>query len=107
VRHLGHDVITVHDGEQALRVVESYRPDVILLDIGMPGVNGFEVAKRLRERGIQPQPRIVAVTGWGKAEDQERSREAGFDMHLMKPVEESQIRAALSSEPGNGNGTLH
>src|SRR5688572_18018861 len=107
VRHLGHDVITVHDGEQALRVVESYRPDVILLDIGMPGVNGFEVAKRLRERGIQPQPRIVAVTGWGKAEDQARSREAGFDMHLMKPVEESQIRAALSSEPGNGNGTLH
>ena len=107
VRHLGHDVITVHDGEQALRVVESYRPEVILLDIGMPGLNGFEVAKRLRERGIQPQPRIVAVTGWGKAEDQARSREAGFDMHLMKPVEESQIRAALASEPGNGNGTLH
>jgi PAS domain S-box-containing protein len=105
VRHLGHDVLTVHDGEQALRVVESYRPQVILLDIGMPGLNGFEVAKRLRERGIQPQPRIVAVTGWGKAEDQARSREAGFDMHLMKPVEESQIRAALASEPGNG--TLH
>jgi PAS domain S-box-containing protein len=107
VRHLGHDVLTVHDGDQALRVAESYRPDVILLDIGMPGLNGFEVAKRLREHGIKPQPRIVAVTGWGKAEDQARSREAGFDMHLMKPVEESQIRAALASEPSNGNGTLH
>jgi PAS domain S-box-containing protein len=107
VRHLGHDVITVHDGEQALRVVESYRPDVVLLDIGMPGLNGFEVAKRLREQGINPPPRIVAVTGWGKAEDQARSREAGFDMHLMKPVEESQIRQALATDPVNGNGTLH
>ena len=107
VRHLGHDVITVHDGEQALRVVESYRPDVILLDIGMPGLNGFEVAKRLREQGINPAPRIIAVTGWGKPEDQARTREAGFDMHLMKPVEESQIRAALATEPVAGNGTLH
>jgi CheY-like chemotaxis protein len=105
VRHLGHDVLTVHDGQQALRVVESYRPDVILLDIGMPGLNGFEVAKRLREQGINPAPRIVAVTGWGKPEDQARSREAGFDMHLMKPVEEAQIRAALATDPANG--TLH
>ena len=102
VRQLGHDVLTVHDGEQALRVVESYRPDVILLDIGMPGLNGFEVAKRLREHGIQPPPRIVAVTGWGKAEDQARSREAGFDMHLMKPVEEAQIRRALATLSANG-----
>ena len=105
VRQLGHEVLTVHDGEQALRVTESYRPDVILLDIGMPGINGFEVAKRLRERGVTPAPRIVAVTGWGKAEDQARTREAGFDMHLMKPVEESQIRRALAAEPSNG--TVH
>jgi PAS domain S-box-containing protein len=105
VRHLGHDVITVHDGEQALRVVESYRPDVVLLDIGMPGLNGFEVAKRLREQGINPPPRIVAVTGWGKPEDQARTREAGFDMHLLKPVEEAQIRRALATDPANG--TVH
>ena len=105
VRQLGHEVIMVHDGEQALRVTESYRPDVILLDIGMPGMNGLEVATRLRERGITPAPRIVAVTGWGKAEDQARTREAGFDMHLMKPVEESQIRLALAADPSNG--TLH
>ena len=105
IRQLGHDVMEVHAGEEALRVAESYHPDVILLDIGMPGMNGFEVARALRERGILPQPRIVAVTGWGKPEDERRTREAGFDMHLIKPVEESQIRAAL--EAINGNGTRH
>ena len=105
VRQLGHDVLVVHDGEEALRVAESYHPNVILLDIGMPGMNGFDVARALRERGITPAPRIVAVTGWGKPEDERRTREAGFDMHLIKPVEESQIRAAL--EAIEGNGTRH
>ena len=95
VHQLGHEVLTVHDGEQALRVAESYRPNLILLDIGMPLMNGFEVARRLRERGVTPAPRIVAVTGWGKPEDRERSREAGFDMHLIKPVELSEIQQAL------------
>jgi PAS domain S-box-containing protein len=95
VKQFGHEVLTVHDGPQALRVAETFRPDVILLDIGMPGMNGFEVARSLREKGIGPAPRIVAVTGWGKPEDQARSREAGFDMHLVKPVEVSQIQQAL------------
>ena len=95
VRQLGHDVVVVHDGPSALQAAESYRPEIILLDLGMPGMNGFEVARALRERGISPTPRIVAVTGWGKAEDERRTREAGFDMHLMKPVEESQIRQVL------------
>ena len=95
VKQFGHEVLTVHEGAQALRVAETYRPDVILLDIGMPGMNGFEVARKLREKGISPAPRIVAVTGWGKPEDHERSRAAGFDMHLVKPVEVSQIQQAL------------
>jgi len=95
VRQLGHDVVVVHDGPSALQAAEAYRPEIILLDLGMPGMNGFEVARSLRERGISPTPRIVAVTGWGKPEDERRTREAGFDMHLIKPVEESQIRLAL------------
>jgi len=95
VRQLGHDVVVVHDGPSALQAAEAYRPEIILLDLGMPGMNGFEVARALRERGINPTPRIVAVTGWGKPEDERRTREAGFDMHLIKPVEESQIRQAL------------
>jgi PAS domain S-box-containing protein len=95
IRQLGHEVEIVHDGSAALRAVEGYRPEVILLDIGMPGMNGFEVAQRLRELGRVPQLRIVAVTGWGKPEDRQRSREAGFDMHLIKPVELSEIQQAL------------
>jgi CheY-like chemotaxis protein len=95
IRQLGHEVEIVHDGSAALRAVEGYRPEVILLDIGMPGMNGFEVAQRLREVGRVPRLRIVAVTGWGKPEDRQRSREAGFDMHLIKPVELSEIQQAL------------
>ena len=95
IRQLGHEVEIVHDGSAALRAVEGYRPEVILLDIGMPGMNGFEVAQRLRELGRVPRLRIVAVTGWGKPEDRQRSREAGFDMHLIKPVELSEIQQAL------------
>ena len=98
VRQLGHEVTVVHDGSAALEAVEGYRPEVVLLDLGMPGMNGFEVARRLRELGRIPGLRIVAVTGWGKSADQERSREAGFDMHLMKPVEEWQIRQALDPD---------
>ena len=95
IRQLGHEVEIVHDGSAALRAVEGYRPEVILLDIGMPGMNGFEVAQRLRELRRVPRLRIVAVTGWGKPEDRQRSREAGFDMHLIKPVELSEIQQAL------------
>jgi PAS domain S-box-containing protein len=95
IRQLGHQVEIVHDGSAALRAVEGYRPEVILLDIGMPGMNGFEVAQRLRELGRVPRLRLVAVTGWGKPEDRQRSREAGFDMHLIKPVELSEIQQAL------------
>ncbi len=101
IRQLGHEVEIVHDGSAALRAVEGYRPEVILLDIGMPGMNGFEVAQRLRELGRVPRLRIVAVTGWGKPEDRQRSREAGFDMHLIKPVELSEIQQALVLNGGS------
>jgi len=94
--HLGHEVQVANDGVEALRVAASYRPDVVLLDIGMPGMNGFEVARRLRAQA-RPQPLIVAVTGWGKPDDQKRSREAGFDLHLVKPVEEAELRQVLAA----------
>src|SRR4029078_10836732 len=95
VRELGRDVVVVHDGPSALQAAEAYRPEIILLDLGMPGMNGFEVAGALRESGITPTRRMFAVTGWGKPGDERRTRWAGFDMHLIKPVEESQIRQAL------------
>jgi len=67
----------------------------VLLDIGMPGMNGHEVARGIRRLAID-QPRIIAVTGWGQEPDREKSRDAGFDMHLLKPVEPGELIAALS-----------
>ena len=102
---LGHETCVVHDGAQALRMSTQFRPDIVLLDIGMPGLNGYEVARRLRalERG-RPL-RIVAITGWDQEADRTRSREAGFDLHLVKPVDPHLLTRLLS---GNGNGhTLH
>ena len=87
LRAHGHEVVTVNGGIEALEEAESFRPDVVMLDLGMPGMNGFELARRLRERKRKPEPLIVAVTGWGKPEDKVRSREAGIDLHLVKPVE--------------------
>jgi PAS domain S-box-containing protein len=96
-RH-GYQAMAVHDGATALNQAEGFRPDVILLDIGMPGMNGLEVARRLRERNGLPRPFIVAVTGWGKEEDESRSREAGFDLHLVKPVEEDKLLEVLGAQ---------
>jgi PAS domain S-box-containing protein len=100
VKVLGHEVLTVHDGTEALQMAEGYRPEVILLDIGMPGMNGYEVARLLRARERSPQPVIVAVTGWGKPDDERRSREAGFDIHLVKPIEEAQLRQVFERQTG-------
>ncbi len=91
----GHEVETVHDGEEALARYESFRPEIVLLDLGMPGINGLEVARRMRERKRDPEPLIVAVTGWGTVDDRSRSREAGFDAHLVKPVDEGQLGEVL------------
>ena len=100
VKALGHEVLTVHDGVEALRVSEGYRPELIMLDIGMPGMSGYEVARRLRERKRGPRPIIVAVTGWGTNDDQMRSKEAGIDVHLVKPVEEAQLRRVMDQASG-------
>lgn len=82
----GHEVSLAHDGPAALDMAHAFKPEVILLDIGLPGMDGFEVAKRLRTREANQETVIVAVTGYGRDEDRNRSREAGFDHHLVKPV---------------------
>jgi CheY-like chemotaxis protein len=91
LRQLGHDVQIAGGGEEALRIATGYRPEVILMDLGMPGMNGLETARRLRQSGTTPAPYIIAVTGWGKPEDMALTREAGFDQHLMKPVDERRL----------------
>ncbi|HEY0856516.1 MAG TPA: ATP-binding protein [Albitalea sp.] len=84
---LGQEVTVVHDGFAALEAAGRLRPEYIFLDIGMPGMNGYEVAQRLRRQSSTCDAVIVAITGWGQQKDRERARDAGFDQHLVKPVD--------------------
>jgi PAS domain S-box-containing protein len=95
LRHCGHDVRIAHSGPEALQLADAFQPEVVLLDIGMPGMDGLEVARQLRKKEPQPRPLIVAITGWGASEDERRTREAGFDVHLVKPVEQAQLQRIL------------
>ncbi|MBV8229271.1 MAG: response regulator, partial [Planctomycetaceae bacterium] len=91
----GQDVRVVYDGSSALGLSGSFRPEIVLLDLGMAVMDGYEVAKRLRERPETAGALIVAVTGWGQEEDRRRSREVGFDLHLVKPVAGEALRGLL------------
>jgi PAS domain S-box-containing protein len=105
LRSLGHEVEAVHDGIEALKVAAAFAPDIVLLDIGLPGLDGYEVARRLRALHRERPLRIVAITGWGQEADRERSQEAGVDVHLVKPVDPTTLTSLLES---NHHGpTLH
>jgi PAS domain S-box-containing protein len=93
----GHRVETAHDGPSALEAARAFRPEVVLLDIGLPGMDGFEVARAMRAQLGNGTPVLVAVTGYGQEEDRRRSQEAGFDRHLVKPVEPAALAALLGS----------
>lgn len=95
LRMRGDRVHTAYDGEEALQALEAFQPNVVLLDIGLPGMNGYEVAQRIRARDGSAQPLLIAMTGWGQEEDRRRSREAGFDEHLTKPVEFALLMSVL------------
>lgn len=99
LRARGHHVETAGSGAAALETASVFRPDVVLLDIGLPGMDGYEVARRLRE---QPEARtafLVALTGYGRPEDRRRSTEAGFDAHLVKPVDLASLQRLLAERP--------
>jgi CheY-like chemotaxis protein/two-component sensor histidine kinase len=87
LRAAGHDVHTAYDGRTAIRLAEELKPDVVLLDIGMPEVSGYDVARAIRRESWGRTMRLFALTGWGQAEHRRRSLEVGFDDHLVKPVE--------------------
>jgi len=95
----GHQVLTVGDGAQALLQAEGFRPDVVLLDIGLPGMDGYEVARRLRQLPALRDARLVALTGYGQASDRQRGRDAGFDEHLLKPVDPVQLAELVAQAP--------
>jgi CheY-like chemotaxis protein len=94
---LGADVHVEYDGEAALRAVAAYRPTVVLLDIGMPGMDGHEVARQIRQQREFDGVTLIALTGWGQEEDRRDSRSAGFEYHLIKPADIGAIETLLSS----------
>jgi PAS domain S-box-containing protein len=92
----GNETRLVHDGGAVAEVTEAYRPEVVLLDIGLPTLDGFEVCRRLRARPDAASLTIIAMTGWGQDEDRRKSREAGFDGHLVKPVDFEQLERVMA-----------
>ncbi|MFO1065990.1 MAG: ATP-binding protein [Pirellulales bacterium] len=99
MRMLGHETRTAHDGLEALDQAAEFRPDVVLLDIGMPRLNGYDTARRMRETEWGRSCFLIALTGWGQEEDRRRSREAGFDAHLIKPVDPAALESMLNHIP--------
>jgi len=95
----GHEVRMAHDGEGALSAADSFRPDVMLLDIGLPLLSGYEVCRRLREQPWGREITVIALTGWGDQDAVKKGEAAGFDHHLVKPVDESVLVATLAGLP--------
>ena len=99
---LGADVHVVYGGAEALEAVETYKPDAVILDIGMPGMDGHDVAEHIRARPELEDVTLIALTGWGQEADRRRAKEAGFDYHLIKPADVSALQALLMSLPHGG-----
>ena len=102
LRHEGHDVSTAYDASDALSAAEQLKPEVIFLDIGLPRMDGYEIARRLLMQHGSACPRLIALTGYGQREDRARSLEAGFAAHLTKPADIQQLQRVLSVDPDAG-----
>lgn len=101
---MGHETRTAHDGESALATAEAFLPDVVLLDIGLPKLNGYEVAQRIRQQPWGTSMFLIAVTGWGQEEDRQRSSEVGLNVHMVKPIEAGALEQLLSDLARDGRG---
>ena len=97
IEMLGHDAMEAHDGVEAVRACRAFAPDVVLLDIGMPRMNGYDAARAIRREATRT-PTLIAITGWGQAQDKQRAREAGFDGHFTKPVGLAVLQSVLDDQ---------
>jgi CheY-like chemotaxis protein len=107
----GHQVRVARDGRTALELARAFSPDVVLLDIGLPGMDGWQIAQQFRQQPAARRPLLIALTGYGQDNDRQRSHEAGIDLHLLKPVDPDLLRRLLAqatvdglANPGRGNG---
>jgi CheY-like chemotaxis protein len=96
LRIMGNDTRTAYDGQEGVAVAEEFRPDAMLLDIGLPKLNGYEACRRIREQSWGKKVFLIAVTGWGQEEDRRRSHEAGFNEHMVKPVDPQDLMKLLA-----------
>jgi hypothetical protein len=99
LKMMGHEAHTVYDGESAIAAAERLQPDAVLLDIGLPHLSGYEVCERLRQAPWGKKLYVIALTGWGQKEDRRRTEQAGFDRHLVKPVDPAALAALLDALP--------
>jgi CheY-like chemotaxis protein len=99
LRVFGHQVLSVYDGPDALAAALTFRPDIIFLDIGMPNMDGYEVARQFRATPEGASTFLVALTGFGRTEDSRRAEEAGFDRHILKPLEVTALKELLAQLP--------
>jgi CheY-like chemotaxis protein len=95
---MGNEVRTAHDGQMAFQLAEEFRPDIVILDLGMPKVDGYETARQIRQEPWGKEMILAALTGWGQEEVKRRTKEAGFDHHFVKPVEPEEIQMLLIDE---------
>jgi PAS domain S-box-containing protein len=102
LKHSGHDAFVAYDGRAAFAAAETHRPNVILLDIGLPGMSGHDVCRQIRDQSWGRIIRMIALTGWGQEEDRRKSHEAGFDGHLVKPVDLSAVLQQFQHAPALG-----
>ncbi|MBY0228525.1 MAG: response regulator, partial [Gemmataceae bacterium] len=96
----GHAVAVAHTGPDGVRAAQEHRPEVVVCDIGLPGMDGYRVAQTLRGNPATAAARLIALTGYGQEEDRRRAREAGFDVHLTKPADFDDLEAALAGRAG-------
>ena len=96
LRLWGHDVLTAEDGVEALRIGASFAPELTLLDLAMPGLNGFDTARQMRELPWGRNLGLIALTGWGQERDRDQTMAAGFDAHLVKPVDHLELSRTVS-----------
>jgi CheY-like chemotaxis protein len=95
LRITGNEVHSAYDGLEAVGAVAAFQPEVVLMDIALPKLNGYEAARRIREQQRGRDTLLVALTGWGQDDDRRRSREAGFDQHMVKPVDPVELQDLL------------
>jgi CheY-like chemotaxis protein len=92
----GHEVVVAYSGRDGVQAAELYQPDVVLCDLGLPGLDGYGVARKLRDNPATAKARLIAVTAYGRDEDRRRSHEAGFEQHLVKPADPDALQKVLN-----------